>query len=431
MDDTARPGKTLHITNFYHETSGGIRTFYKKLLDAANRLQRLIRLVVPGSADSVETVGRFAKIYRVASPRAPAFDRRYRLIMPTSYLLPRGAVRRILCKEQPDLVEITDKYTMIYLAGMIRRRYIRGFGRPVVVGMSCERLDDNFAAYLTRSSLGLRFARWYVRNVYIPMFDIHLGVSPYVVGEFHQACPGGMVRPVAIARMGVEIDQFSPSRRNWELRQSLQIRSGGNEETTLLLYAGRLSPEKNLELLVDTMACLSKEPGRDFRLVVIGDGPLRNRLASDASAKASGRILFVDHIATRETLGALYASCDVFVHTNPHEPFGIAPLEAMASGLALVGPRSGGLLAYANDGNSWLASPEGTAFAEAVQRSVRDGADRRRRIERALATAREFAWERVLESHFHLLDRIREGFIPDISCVRLPEASLSVEGVLP
>jgi alpha-1,6-mannosyltransferase len=49
------------------------------------------------------------------------------------------------------------------------------------------------------------------------------------------------------------------------------------------------------------------------------------------------------YIADRELLADILANCDVFLHPNPHEPFGIAPLEAMASRLALVAPDSGGV----------------------------------------------------------------------------------------
>ena len=57
------PIKTLHITNCYHASSGGIRTFYRALLAAANQHRRHLRLVVPGPEDSVEEIGEFGRIY--------------------------------------------------------------------------------------------------------------------------------------------------------------------------------------------------------------------------------------------------------------------------------------------------------------------------------------------------------------------------------
>jgi hypothetical protein len=99
--------KTLHITNHYHPCSGGIRIFYRALLEAADHHQREVRLVVPGAKDSVEEVGAFGRIYTIAAPPCPVFDSRYRLLLPHLYALPYpSALRRIFQQEQPDLVEV-------------------------------------------------------------------------------------------------------------------------------------------------------------------------------------------------------------------------------------------------------------------------------------------------------------------------------------
>jgi hypothetical protein len=80
--------KTLHITNAYHSASGGIRAFYRAMLEAANRRGRSARLVVPGERSEVEEVGMCGRIYHVAARRAFMFDKRYRLLTPATYLPP-------------------------------------------------------------------------------------------------------------------------------------------------------------------------------------------------------------------------------------------------------------------------------------------------------------------------------------------------------
>ena len=64
------PIKTLHLTNSWHETSGGIATFYRALIEAANQRQQNIRLVVPGDHDRMEELGAFGKIYHLRAPHA-------------------------------------------------------------------------------------------------------------------------------------------------------------------------------------------------------------------------------------------------------------------------------------------------------------------------------------------------------------------------
>ena len=63
---------TLHITNAWHPSSGGVKTFYGALLDAANEEGRRLILVVPSDRASVEPVGRFGRIHFLAAPAAPA-----------------------------------------------------------------------------------------------------------------------------------------------------------------------------------------------------------------------------------------------------------------------------------------------------------------------------------------------------------------------
>src|SRR5262245_17760408 len=115
--------KTLHLTNCWHAESGGIATLYRELLRQADRERRPIILVVSDTADEVESHGEFGCIYRVRARRAP-FNPAYRMIMPLSYLHPRGTVPEILDRERPDLVECCDKYTMTYLAGLLRRGWL-------------------------------------------------------------------------------------------------------------------------------------------------------------------------------------------------------------------------------------------------------------------------------------------------------------------
>ncbi|HKE84651.1 MAG TPA: glycosyltransferase [Vicinamibacterales bacterium] len=394
---------TLHITNSYHPTSGGIRTFYHALLEAGNEVGRSVRLIVPGPKTTIEEVGAFGRIYSVKAPHAPVFDRRYRLITPSAFMpAVRSEVIDILERERPDVVELCDKYSLPYLAAMLRKRWHPRVPRPALVGLTCERFDDNMSAYVSDAPWARAFTRWYIRHIYGPPFDAHIANSDYTAGELRTALHDRDPWFIRTCPMGVDADGFGPSRRNPALRTHLLCRARGAAESTLVFYAGRLSPEKNIALLVDAMRELAIDRAHDFRLVVAGDGPLADPLRRQATGMLEGRIVLCGNL-TRETLADYCASCDVFVHPNPREPFGIGPLEAMASGVPVVVPDSGGVLEYASPGNAWLAQPTATAFAAAI-RAARSGDDAR--IAAAAKTADRFRWRDATRRYFDAYDDI-------------------------
>jgi alpha-1,6-mannosyltransferase len=406
---SAAPIKTLHITNYYHSSSGGIRTFYDALLDAADRHRREVRLVVPGLRDGVEDAGAYGKIYTIKAPRSPLFDSRYRLLLPHLYALPyRSRLREILRQEQPDLVEVCDKYTLCFLPSVIRRGWIGGFAPRVVVGLSCERMDDNVSAFLSSGMFGRRYANWYMRRVYAPRFDGYVSNSDYTAGELRDALgENGRRQPVTVCPMGVQADGLGPHLRDETTRRALlglPCNAHAARQTRLLLYVGRVSPEKNLELLLEMMERLASDPASHYRMLIAGSGPSEHSLAAMAESRAPGRFQFLGQVANRHRLAQIYANCDALVHPNPREPFGIAPLEAMASGLPLVAPRQGGVLSYANDENSWLAAPSGEAFAAAVPSVFSNDAARAAKVESALRTAHAFSWPRVTARIFEVYD---------------------------
>ena len=401
--------KTLHITNSYHPSSGGIRTFYHELLNAANRHRRLVRLVVPAAETSMEQVGEFGRIYHIAAPNSPFLDKRYRWLLPHTYAWPyNSTLRQVLASERPDLVEVCDKFWLLYLSGALRRGWIPGVAVPTMVGLSCERLDDNVASYVSDSRALNYICRCYMRWCYVPRFDYHVAVTDYTGDEIKGLLPDRMKGRFVIAPMGVDFDKLSRAPDAVGLRRRLLEQARGNQNTVLLLYAGRLSPEKNLGILPAMMKLLAERKSPDYRLVVVGDGPSHRELRRALDQLAPGQSLFLGQLQ-QEELVETYHAADVFVHPNPREPFGIAPLEAMAAGMALVAPASGGILTYANSENAWLTEPTPSAFAEAVHGISFEPETRGQKIAKARRTAEQHSWHRVTDSYFQMYDHLHES----------------------
>lgn len=202
---------------------------------------------------------------------------------------------------------------------------------------------------------------------------------------------------------------FSPIRKSDKIKREIQIAAGIPQDAIILLYAGRLSPEKNIGLLVDVMKLLADDARHDYRLLVAGAGPQSGWLKEQGEKNAPGRIVQLGHL-DKDTLADYYANVDVFVHPNPKEPFGIAPLEAMASGVPTVAPNAGGILSYASDENAWLVEPNGGCFATAIREIVDNKELRTKKIHSALETARANTREASTDGLFAVYDKIYEDF---------------------
>ncbi len=413
--------KTLHLTNSWHASSGGIRTFYREMLKAAEQHKRPMRMIVPSETTRLEIVSDYARIYHLAAPRSLLFDARYRLLLPHTYLWQR-TVQQILHDEKPDLIEVCDKYALSWLAGLIRKGWLSNPHRPALVGLNCERMDDSVAAWIADQAITRKLTQWYLGRLYLPLFDYHIANSHYTAGELQQAMTAQHDRLLIVRPMGVNIDVFSPTLRNAEARSKLLRLVAGNERTRLLLYVGRLSAEKNLPLLLDTLRCLSRDTRRDFRLIIAGDGPLAPWLRQESLRFAPQRIHLLGQLHHQAALASLYANCDAFLHPNPREPFGIAPLEAMASGLPLIVPNAGGVLSYANAENAWLAEPSGEAFAAAARDVFSDDEVKWYRVLRARRTAEAYAWEKVTAEFFKLYERLHQMALEETSTGRFSKA---------
>ena len=137
----------------------------------------------------------------------------------------------------------------------------------------------------------------------------------------------GLHCPMRVIGRGVDSQRFNPQCRRQALRQQWQA----DDDTTVLLSVGRVSPEKEVALIIKSYYQLKRiQKQRKFQLVVVGDGP----------ALAEYQEHYPDVIFMGAQMGhalaECYASADVFAFPSQVETFGNVVLEAMASGLPVV-----------------------------------------------------------------------------------------------
>jgi glycosyltransferase involved in cell wall biosynthesis len=207
---------------------------------------------------------------------------------------------------------------------------------------------------------------------------------------------------IATIPCGVDTDEFSPGDR-----KAARRRLGIDESEFVVLQLGRMVPRKGVDNVVRAVAML---PGRrDARLLVVGgDSAPEGRARSEEMQRLvdlaeevgiADRVTFAGH-KRRDELAVYYAACDVFVTTPWYEPFGITPLEAMASARPVVGSAVGGIKHSVVDGVTGLLVPphDPAALADRLTVLRRDPA-RARAMGRAGArrVRTHFTWSRVAE----------------------------------
>ncbi|MCX7818198.1 MAG: glycosyltransferase [Kiritimatiellae bacterium] len=230
--------------------------------------------------------------------------------------------------------------------------------------------------------LAVRYMRWFysgLDRVYVPSRAtleqlVAMGLDP---------------QRLTLMPRGIDLDQFSPSRRNPDLWKRYGVNGG-----TKFLYVGRIAREKNLELLVEAYRRLARSR-RDVALVLVGDGPelepMRRRYANEPGIVWTGALY-------GEELACAYASADVFVFPSLTDTFGNAVIEAHASGLpAIVAGRGGPPEIVRSHGSGIIVERDDPdAWSEAMKCLLDDLAWRDRLREAALARAREGDWRRAL-----------------------------------
>jgi glycosyltransferase involved in cell wall biosynthesis len=131
------------------------------------------------------------------------------------------------------------------------------------------------------------------------------------------------------------------------LRDEFFWKGYGMREGIKFLYVGRVSREKNLELLADAFKEIVKL-GLPVQLAIIGDGPYRK----DLEKKLDGYPATFTGFLEGEELAKGYASADVFVFPSTTDTFGNVVLEAQASGLPVIVSDEGGPKELIKEGNT-------------------------------------------------------------------------------
>jgi alpha-1,6-mannosyltransferase len=344
------------MTMFYAPASGGVRTY----LDAKHRRLALYpdvrhSLLIPGPG-----VAHKDGVYSVPAPPVP-FGNGYR------FPLRVAPWRKALHDLQPDLIEAGDPYLTAWAALDARRQLdvpVIGFYHSDLPLLVSNRIGN----WLGNN------VETYVSKLY-GNFDRVLAPSAAMAEKLTRLG----VRNVHVQPLGVDLETFAPSRRDPGVKAQL----GLNDDTHLLIFAGRGSREKNLDVLLGCMKLL----GKDYHLLLVGSH-MPNSVPENVSV--------IDHFCPAAQVARLLASADALLHAGDQETFGLVVLEAMACGTPVVAVDAGAFRELIPEACGLLCEPnQPKAMAAAVRQLFRDDASVKGRAAR-LHVERHYAWDAVV-----------------------------------
>ncbi len=197
---------------------------------------------------------------------------------------------------------------------------------------------------------------------------------------------------VGVFGRGVDADLFNPNKRNKKIWSNY----GLNPDAVTLLYVGRLADEKSIPELIEAFLSLEKK-GANIQLVIVGDGPIKDELEARLKHKTKNYVF--TGIKKGEELAELYASADIFAFPSRTETFGQVVLEAMASGVPVVGYDSPGVrdLVQHNE-TGLLAGINGLEFSKALESLINNEKQRLSFGTKSRELSLERAWGYILDS---------------------------------
>lgn len=301
-------------------------------------------------------------------------------------------IEKQLLKFQPDLIHLATPFTL----GLLGHRFAHRRGIPPV-----SSYHTHFDQYLDYYRIPfLKKILW----SYMIWFHNHCERTYCPSADTKRVLEQNGIRNAEIWSRGIDPAQYNPKFRNPQIRRIYGI----GESKLLLLYVGRIAPEKDIDILLGSYLTLPRDVAERVHLIVVGDGPFMSKI----NPHDNSSITWTGFLRGRK-LSEMYASCDLFVFPSSTETFGNVVLEAMASGLPVIGVESGGvtdIISHMKNGLLCRARSV-ESFREGIGLLVRNEQLRRQMAYFARLSARKRDWnvifDRLMDSYQAVLQERR------------------------
>lgn len=369
------------LTQSWSPTGGGGITTYltEKRRYVQNHTEHRLLQIVPGPCDRITQDGRtiLAEVGAGQVWGSPNYR----------WISRNDAVFELLRQYRPSIIESLCPWVLPWIAIRHRRRFpetalVAGYRTDFPNAHVYRVMNDLVGHYPASGFRNIAyFYAWMTYNRFDRVYTLNREAER-MLNRLGQTNTG-------LLGLGVDSDLFSPAHRDPAFRARLGL---PQTDGPLLIYAGRIDNEKRADMLVDMFKALPSDLGAV--MVLLGDGKLRQQLQDEARGLP---IAFPGYEADRKALARALASSDIYVSGMADETFGIAVLEAQASGLPVVGVSSGAMVERVPVGTGLLGPTGDTAaMAANVARVWREDYAGKRARSLALAATHN-RWDNTFE----------------------------------
>lgn len=318
----------LDINNFWSPSGGGVRSYHLRKMDFYRHRQD-VRLIfaMQDSRNWTEKISDSLIIEHVKSFKIPG-QWEYRFIWKP------WVIRRLYQKFQPDLVEVGSPYWLPVAArwarwGLAKKPRLLGFWHADFPVTYVRRFFDEHVPWIAPCMEWLVW--WYARWAYACYARIMVSSCEIMARMMEHKLLNLHWVP-----LGVDIDLFHPNRRDDQLVRELKA---GRPERLTIFFPHRLTEEKGALTLIEAYPELCERLGCEPAIVFAGRGNQQELVLQ--AVERYEHMRYIGFLDRPEEVARYTASCDIGLAMSAWETFGLAILEAMACGQALVGADRG------------------------------------------------------------------------------------------
>ncbi len=371
------PMRVVMFTNNYLPFIGGVPISIERLRKGLAKLGDKVLVVAPTYQDQPAEE---PHVLRVPSLLSMGARREFRM---ANIFLSR--IRRQVRAFRPDVIHVHHPFWLgslgVFMARLLNVPVIYTYHTRLEHYAHFVPLPGLLFRNLISHALIRRFAN-FCDGVIVPTYSTE---------EYLRMI--GVKTPTYVQPTGIDYERFQQV--DDEEVEALRKRLELPEDTLVLVSVARLSNEKNIDFMIESLKEVRQDTSRPFHFLMIGDGHQRERLQARVDELGMADCMTLVGAVPPDKMATWYQLGDAFLFASKSETQGMVILEAMAAGLPVVAVRSSGIDDVVQHGQNGYKTPERRElWCQRVTALLEDDALRQQLSDNARAFARDYSIEK-------------------------------------